>query len=60
MKPKRILNKWMNAFHQGDANMISELYCANIASRQITHQEVMEKENIRKLIYDAVHQWFVS
>ena len=35
-------------------------YCVDTASRQITHKEVIGKENIRKMIYDAVHQWFVS
>ena len=59
MKPKKIVKNWMNAFHQGDANMISKLYCVDTASRQIAQKEITGKEKYREKIYDAVYQWFV-
>ena len=60
MKPKKIVKNWMDTFHQGDANMISELYCTDTVNLKITHKEVIGKDNNREKIYDAVYQWFVS
>ena len=52
MKPKDILQKWVNLFNQGNANEIAELYHENAINHQVVNEPIQGKENIRKMFLD--------
>jgi hypothetical protein len=52
MKPKDILQKWVNLFNQGNANEIAELYHDNAVNHQVVNEPIEGKENIRKMFLD--------
>jgi limonene-1,2-epoxide hydrolase len=52
MRPKDILQKWVNLFNQGNANEIAELYHDNAVNHQVVNEPIEGKENIRKIFLD--------
>jgi hypothetical protein len=52
MKPKDVLQKWVNLFNQGNANEIAELYHDNAVNHQVVNEPIEGKENIRKMFLD--------
>ena len=52
MKPKDILQKWVNLFNQGNASEIAELYHENAINHQVVNEPIKGKENIRKMFFD--------
>jgi limonene-1,2-epoxide hydrolase len=52
MKPKDILQKWVNLFNQGNANEIAELYHDDAVNHQVVNEPIEGKENIRKMFLE--------
>ena len=49
MKPKEILNQWIEAFNNADAEIISELYADNAINHQVANEPVIGKEAIKQM-----------
>ena len=49
MKPKEIIEKWVELFNQGNSEKISELYHENAVNHQIANEPVEGKQNIYKM-----------
>ena len=52
MKPKDVLQKWVDVFNQGNAHDIAELYHENAINHQVVNAPIHGKENIRKMFLD--------
>ena len=52
MKPKDILQKWVDLFNQGNANEIAELYHENAINHQVVNEPIKGKENIQKMFLE--------
>ena len=52
MKPKDILQKWINLFNQGNATEIAELYHENAINHQVVNEPIKGKENIRNMFLE--------
>jgi hypothetical protein len=49
MKPKELVNLWVEIFNSGDANKIAELYHDNAINHQVANDPVIGKDAIRKM-----------
>ncbi len=49
MKPKEIIEKWVEAFNNGDANGIAKLYYDDAISHQIANVPMIGKTAIREI-----------
>ena len=49
MKPKQLIEKWVELFNQGNAEKISELYHENAVNHQVANEPVDGKQNIYKM-----------
>ena len=49
MRPKEILEQFVDAFNQADAKALSLLYAENAVNHQVANEPVCGRENIRKL-----------
>ncbi len=49
MKPKEILNQWIEAFNNADAEIISELYADNAINHQVANEPVIGKKAIKQM-----------
>lgn len=49
MKPKQILNAWIEAFNNADAERISELYAEDAINHQVANEPIEGKAEIKKM-----------
>ena len=49
MTPKQILQKWLDAFNNADAESISNLYAENAINHQVANEPVVGKGVIRQM-----------
>ena len=49
MSPKSILLIWIDAFNNGDAEMISDLYSENAINHQVANEPVIGKTEISRM-----------
>jgi hypothetical protein len=52
MRPKEILQEWIEIFNQGNSNKIAELYHDDAINHQVVNEPVVGKENIRKMFFN--------
>ena len=49
MTPKQILEKWVDAFNNADAEIISNLYADNATNHQVANEPIIGKEGIKQM-----------
>ena len=49
MKPKEVLEKWIDCFNKADAYHIAELYATNAVNHQVANEPIIGKESIGRL-----------
>lgn len=49
MEPKKILEKWIEAFNKADSETISELYDENATNHQVANEPVVGKTAIKQM-----------
>lgn len=49
MKPKEVLEKWIDCFNKADAYHIAELYATNAVNHQVANEPIIGKESIYKM-----------
>ncbi|MPW27550.1 steroid delta-isomerase [Agarivorans sp. B2Z047] len=49
MLPKQIVQQWVDAFNQGDADKIAEFYSENAVNHQVANQPVVGKAAIKQM-----------
>lgn len=49
MKPKEVLEKWIDCFNKADAYHIAELYATNAVNHQVANDPIIGKESIYKM-----------
>ncbi len=49
MKPKELIEKWVDLFNDGNAEQITELYHSNAINHQVTNEPVEGKTAIGKM-----------
>jgi len=49
MKPKDIIQKFVHAFNNADAELLASLYSENAVNHQVAEQPVESRESIRKM-----------
>ena len=49
MKPKEVLQYWIDLFNQGNSDEIADLYHDDAINHQVANKPVVGKENIRKM-----------
>lgn len=49
MKPKQVLEKWLEAFNNADAETISELYADHAVNHQVANETIVGKQAIREM-----------
>ncbi|HMK27360.1 MAG TPA: nuclear transport factor 2 family protein [Chitinophagaceae bacterium] len=49
MKPKEVVQKWINAFNNADVEAIADFYAENAINHQVNTQPVEGKEAIKKM-----------
>jgi limonene-1,2-epoxide hydrolase len=49
MKPRQILEKWIEAFNNADTDGIADLYADNAVNHQVANQPIVGKESIRQM-----------
>jgi len=52
MNPKALIEKWVEAFNSGDADLMIEFYADNAINHQVANQPVIGKEAIHKMFAD--------
>ena len=50
MKPKEVLEKWIDCFNKADAYHIAELYATNAVNHQVANEPIIGKESIYKMV----------
>mgnify|MGYP000814068360 CR=1 FL=1 len=50
MKPKEVLEKWIDCFNKADAYHIAELYATNAVNHQVANEPIIGKESIYKML----------
>lgn len=49
MKPRAILEKWIDAFNRADAEAIAQLYAENAVNHQVANEPIIGKDAIRQM-----------
>jgi limonene-1,2-epoxide hydrolase len=49
MKPKEIVQRWVEAFNKCDANLLSEFYSDDAINHQVANKQISGKEAIKKM-----------
>ena len=49
MKPKQVVQKWVDAFNAGDAEQIAEFYSQDATNFQVAEGEVQGKDKIKQM-----------
>ena len=52
MEPREILLAWIDAFNQGDAELIASLYAADAINHQVANSPVIGKKAIKKMFQE--------
>lgn len=52
LKPKEILEKWIDAFNNADINALTDLYADNAINHQVANKPVIGKQTIRQMFVD--------
>ncbi len=52
IRPKEIVNKWVDAFNAGDAEALASLYDCDAVNHQVANEPVAGVEAIRKMFAD--------
>ena len=52
MEPREILLAWIDAFNQGDAELIASLYAEDAINHQVANSPVIGKEAIKKMFQE--------
>jgi limonene-1,2-epoxide hydrolase len=52
MKPKEIINRWVEAFNRADVDTIISFYSENAINHQVANEPVEGKDSIRKMFVD--------
>jgi limonene-1,2-epoxide hydrolase len=53
MRPKEVVQKFVQAFNNGDADGLADLYSANAINHQVAEHPVAGREAIRKMFADG-------
>ncbi len=53
MKPKELVQAWVNAFNRADVNALASFYEINATNHQVAEQPVTGREAIRKMFQDG-------
>jgi len=56
VKPKEVLQQFVDAFNNADVEAISELYAENAINHQVANEPVFGRENIRKMFENEFSQ----
>jgi limonene-1,2-epoxide hydrolase len=56
MRPKEVLSRWVDAFNDADAEMISSLYDESAVNHQVANEPVIGKQNIRNMFVQEFSQ----
>ena len=56
MRPKEILQRFVDAFNQADAEALSLLYAENSVNHQVANEPVCGRENIKKFFISKFSQ----
>ncbi|PRX53679.1 nuclear transport factor 2 family protein [Flagellimonas meridianipacifica] len=56
MRPKQLIEEWVKAFNEGNAEKISEFYQDDAINHQVTHQPVVGKTAIREMFQNEFNQ----
>lgn len=61
LSPKEVVNKWVDAFNDGDVDMIISLYDNNATNHQVANEPVVGVAAIREMFANefATAKWFV-
>ena len=51
LSPKEVVNKWVDAFNDGDVDMIISLYDNNATNHQVANEPVVGVAAIRENVY---------
>ncbi|WP_321514815.1 nuclear transport factor 2 family protein [Marinifilum fragile] len=54
MTPKQIIQEWVEAFNQGDAEQIAEFYHQDAINHQVANQPIQGKEAIRNMFAEEL------
>jgi ketosteroid isomerase-like protein len=49
MKPREVLEKWVEIFNEGNADKIAELYHSNAINHQVPNEPIKGKKAIREM-----------
>ncbi|BDU39449.1 nuclear transport factor 2 family protein [Vibrio nigripulchritudo] len=49
MEPRKVVEQWVEAFNQGDANKIADFYHTNAANHQVANEPVEGKAAIKAM-----------
>ncbi|MCW9032877.1 MAG: nuclear transport factor 2 family protein [Rhodospirillales bacterium] len=56
MKPKQLLEKWVEIFNRGDADSIAELYADEAINHQVANSPIEGKKAIRNMFAEEFSQ----
>ncbi len=56
MRPKEVLQRFVDVFNQADAEALSLLYAEDAINHQITSEPVQGRDNIKKFFEDEFEQ----
>lgn len=56
MRPKELIQNWVDAFNKGDASVISEFYADDAVNHQVANEPVIGKKEIEKMFIDEFAQ----
>lgn len=56
MKPKKLIELWVEAFNKGDADIIAELYHDDAINHQVANEPIIGKTAIRKMFENEFEQ----
>ncbi len=51
LSPKELVNAWVHAFNQGDADAVAAFYATNATNHQVANEPVVGKEAIREMFH---------
>ncbi|CZF81488.1 SnoaL-like domain protein [Grimontia celer] len=49
MEPRQLIEKWVDAFNKGDAEMIAEFYAESAVNHQVANEPVVGKSAIKQM-----------
>ena len=50
MKPKELIEKWVEVFNEGNADKIAEFYHSDAINHQVANKPIKGKKAIREMI----------